>query len=338
MIQDRLHRPLRDLRISLSDVCNLRCAYCLPAEPSHSQATGSPHRHLSFEEIVRVVRACRRLGLRKIKLTGGEPLTRAGVPDLIQRIKQAEPDLEVGMITNGLLLEPLLDDLIAAGLDALTISLDTLRPERWRALAGRDAISGGPEAVRAAIERACQRLPLVKVNMVPIRGLNDDEIETMATAWNRPGVALRFIEFMDVGTVNHWSRNQVVPSSDIRSRLFALGGMLPLPARHEGETAERWQWVHGGGEVGFISSITEPFCQDCSRARLSVGGIVYTCLFAGNGLDLKPVLGAANLDIELVEQIRACWERRDDHYSELRTLEAPAPHRGDRIEMYAIGG
>jgi len=337
MIQDRLGRVFRDLRLSVVDACNLRCPYCLPVDAFPENHAFLPMEdRLSFDEILRLVQAFVPLGLRKVKLTGGEPLLRPGLADLARSLKAQSPGLELGLISNGTLLEEHLPALRAAGLDSITISLDTLRPDRWRALTGRDPRHGGLARVLSAIEAAAGIFPLIKVNMVPIRGLNEDEIEAMALRWRRPGLAVRFIEFMDVGTLNRWRRDQVIPSSEVRERLFRLGPMLPLPARHPGETAERWGWVKGGGEVGFISSITEPFCGDCSRARLSAEGILYPCLFSRRGLDLRALLRSGAKDAELEDAVASFWQGREDRYSEQR--EAASGMLRDRIEMFAIGG
>ena len=286
-------------------------------------------------EILRLLGAFHALGLRKVKLTGGEPLLHPGLVELVRGIRQRFPELEQGLISNGTLLKPQLRALRDAGLDSVTISLDTLDPRRWQQLTGRPK---GLETVLEAIEAARAVFPVVKVNMVPIRGLNDDEVEAMSLRFRAPGLALRFIEYMDVGTLNHWRRDQVIPSTELRERLFRMGPLLPLPARHPGETAERWGWADGQGEVGFIGSITEPFCGDCARARLSSDGILYSCLFATTGLDLKALLRSGLEDQALGERISAFWNNREDRYSELRSQTAAAPARGERIEMFAIGG
>ena len=336
MIKDRLDRPLRDLRLSLIDACNLRCPYCLPAELFPDQHPFmAPQQRLAPAELLRLLGAFQALGLRKVKLTGGEPLLYPGLVELVAGIRRQLPELELGLITNGILLKPKLAALRDAGLDSVTISLDTLRPERWPLLTGRPQ---GLATVLEAIEAARGLFPVVKVNMVPIRGLNDDEVEAMCLRFRAPGLALRFIEYMDVGTLNHWRRDQVIASAEIRQRLFAMGPLLPLPARHPGETAERWAWADGQGEVGFIGSITEPFCGDCARARLSSDGVLYGCLFATTGLDLKGPLRAGMAGPDLNERIKAFWNAREDRYSELRSATPAAPARGERIEMFAIGG
>ena len=339
MIKDRLGRPLRDLRLSLIDGCNLRCPTCLPAERfPESHAFLPPRERLAVPEILRLLGCLRSLGLRKVKLTGGEPLLHPALVDLVREIRNRFPELEQGLITNGTRRTPSLRALREAGLDSITLSLDTLTPLRWPLVTGRPQ---GLETVLEAIEAARESFPLVKLNMVPIRGLNEDEVEAMALRFRLPGVALRFIEYMDVGTLNHWRRDQVVPAAELRDRLFRLGPLLPLPARHPGETAERWGWADGQGEVGFISSITEPFCGDCSRARLGSDGVLRGCLFTATGLDLKALLRAGADDRALTERIETFWNAREDRYSELRRESsgtAASPARGERIEMFAIGG
>ncbi|NNM67101.1 MAG: GTP 3',8-cyclase MoaA [Spirochaetales bacterium] len=332
MVLDRLGRPLRDLRISVIDNCNFRCTYCMPRERfPEDYAFLKQDDLLKFTEILRLVGAFRQLGLKKVKITGGEPLLRPLVSELVGSLKSNFPELEVGLITNGLHLKPLLNRLKSNGLDQITVSLDALDPERFAAITGN---GHRVQTIVDAIEAAAEIFPLVKVNTVLIKGQNDDQVEVLAQYFRRPGFALRFIEYMDVGNLNGWRRDLVVPESEVLSRLSRLGVLSPLPKRHAGETATRWGWMEGG-EVGFISSITQPFCGDCSRARLSADGKLYTCLFAKRGWDLRAPLRSGADESRLAEVLNTVWSGRTDQYSELRErLRDPEK----KIEMFAIGG
>ena len=331
MVFDRLGRPLRDLRISVTNNCNFRCTYCMPMEAfavDHPFLSGD--RLLSFQEILRVVEAARPLGLKKVKLTGGEPLLRPRLPDLVQAIKARYTDLEVGLITNGRHLVPLMPDLRAAGLDFVTVSIDALDPEAFSRITGNGQRL---EPVLDAIERTLETFGRVKLNTVLLRGENDDQVEPLASFFRRPGVALRFIEFMDVGTINRWSRDRVVSGDEVLGRLRALGELQSVPKSHPGETSERWAWADGRGEVGFINSVTRPFCGDCSRVRLGADGRLFTCLFSALGHDLRGPLRAGASAEEVSRTIAKIWTGRSDRYSELRTDGS-----GERVEMFSMGG
>jgi len=331
MAYDLLGRPLRDLRISVTDNCNFRCTYCMPAEAFPADfpfVKGS--QLLTFDEIGRVVEAAVSLGLKKVKLTGGEPLMRSLLPELILELKTRFPSLEVGLITNGLHLKALLHRLVAARLDSVTISIDSLDPDQFSELTGN---GHRLETIVEAIEAAHQAFGAVKLNTVLLKGKNDDQIEPLARFFRRPGFRLRFIEFMDVGTLNRWSREQVVTGDEVLARLRALGTLTPVAKHHPGETSERWAWADGQGEVGFINSISRPFCGDCSRVRLGADGRLYTCLFSAVGHDLRtPLRAGADLG-EMTALLRTLWTGRSDRYSELRTDGS-----GKRIEMFAVGG
>jgi len=313
---DLLGRPLRDLRISVIDSCNLFCSYCRPRDSSPgAHPPLRPEELCGFGEILSLVRALRPLGLKKIKITGGEPLLRPGLPDLVRLLKAPMPDLEVDLTTNGSLLEPLLGPLKEAGLDRINISLDSLDPDNFARISG-----GGRslEAVLRAIEAAPDRgFSPVKINMVVIRGENDHEVEAMAARFRRPGFILRFIEFMDAGTVNRWSLSRVVPSDEILDLLRRRGGLSPLEPNHPGETARRWAWEDDGGEIGFISSVTRPFCGHCSRLRLGPDGGLYTCLFADRGRNIRGLLREGAVP-EITRRVAEIWRGRSDRYSELR--------------------
>jgi cyclic pyranopterin phosphate synthase len=285
---------------------------------------------LSFPEILKVVEAVLPLGLKKIKITGGEPLLRSQLPDLIREMKTRFPDLEVGLITNGRHLAPLLPDLQAAGLDSVTISIDALDPATFSKISGNGQ---RVDIILDAIERTMTAFGRVKLNTVLLRGENDDQVEPLAAYFRRSGITLRFIEFMDVGTINRWSRDRVVGGDEVLARLRAMGELVPVTKSHPGETSERWAWADGQGEVGFINSVTRPFCADCSRVRLGADGRLYTCLFSALGHDLKSPLRSGVGVEELSRRIAGIWSLRSDRYSELRT-----DGKGERIEMFSMGG
>lgn len=335
---DGRQRPLRDLRISLTDHCNLRCTYCMPKDsPEASGAARLPllpsRAHLSFDEIVRLVAVLAKLGLRKVKLTGGEPLVRPGLPRLVAMLREACPTVEVNLITNGILLAPVLPALRAAGLGRLTVSLDTLDPGRFEALTGgRASVDRVTEGITRALEAGFAPL---KINMVVIRGSNDgDDVEAMAGFFRGKDTILRFIEYMDVGTRNGWRRSDVVSSASILERLRRRWDLVPVKAGYPGETARRYRYLDGQGEVGFISSITEPFCSSCSRLRLSCDGKLYTCLFARDGLDIGACLRDQASDADLEGALTRLWSTRRDQYS----LERAAHAAQEKIEMFYIGG
>lgn len=334
MLADRLGRPLRDLRVSVTDSCNFRCTYCMPAEafPADYPFLGAAQL-LSFPEIQRVVEAARPLGLKKVKLTGGEPLLRSLVPELVGALKTRWPDLEVGLITNGLHLAPLLPRLKAAGLDSVTVSIDALDPEAFASITGN---GHRVETVLEAIEAAHQAFGAVKLNTVLLRGTNEDQAPALARYFRRPGFTLRFIEFMDVGTLNRWTRDRVVPGDEVLAALRTLEpgvDLVPVAKPHPGQTSDVWAWGDGRGAVGFINSVTRPFCGDCSRVRLGADGRLYTCLFSAKGHDLRTPLRAGASADELGALLTKIWTGRDDRYSELRT-----DGRGAKVEMFAVGG
>lgn len=285
---------------------------------------------LTFGEIGRVVEAAVPLGLKKVKLTGGEPLLRSLLPELVHELK-TRFDIEVGLITNGLHLPPLLTRLNDAGLDSVTVSLDALDAEIFGRMTGN---GHRVETVLDAIERAHETFGRLKINAVILRGENEEQAEPLARYFRRPGFTLRFIEFMDVGTLNRWSRDRVVPGDEILARLESLGELAPRSKTHPGETSETWDWADGNGSVGFINSITRPFCGTCSRARLGADGQLYTCLFSARGHDLKTALRAGASVGELSDRLAALWRGRSDRYSELRSEAPNAP----RVEMFTVGG
>ena len=328
-------RTLTDLRISVIDRCNFRCPYCMPEEQyPRDHAFLSKAERLRFEEIERLARIFVGLGVRKLRLTGGEPLLRRDLPELVRQLAAIPGDVDIAMTTNGSLLAEKVDALRAAGLDRITLSLDTLDPETFAVMSGG---RGDVDAVLKAIDAAERAgfAPL-KINAVVMRGVNDAQVLDLVERFRGTGHIVRFIEYMDVGTCNDWQRELVVPSAELRERIGARWPLVALEANYGGEVARRYAFADGGGEIGFISSVTEPFCGDCSRARLSADGRLYTCLFARSGHDLRGPLRAGASDEELAGLIRAVWNARDDRYSEIRS-EARLAER-ERIEMYEIGG
>ncbi len=329
---DTLGRPLRDLRISVTDRCNFRCVYCMPKEVFGHDYRFLPRRELlSFEEIERVSRVFVELGVHKLRITGGEPLLRRGLEDLVGRLASLG-DLDVTLTTNGALLAQKAQALADAGLSRVTVSLDSLDDEVFRAMNDVDfpvaRVLGGIDAAAAA------GLP-VKVNVVVKRGLNEDSVLDIARRFRGTGHVVRFIEFMDVGATNGWRMDDVVPAAEIVRTIGAEFPLEPVEADYRGEVAQRYRYLDGDGEIGVIASVTQPFCGDCTRARLSADGKLYTCLFAIRGHDLRAVLRSGATDDELDDTIRAVWERRTDRYSELRTEKTSALRK---VEMSYIGG
>jgi cyclic pyranopterin phosphate synthase len=335
-MEDRLQRPLADLRISVMDRCNFRCPYCMPRATygEHYRFLAAPER-LGFEEIARLARLFARAGVRRVRLTGGEPLLRTGLPDLVGELSGIDGIEDLALTTNGVLLAQHAAELAAQGLKRVTVSLDTLDPETFRRMSGGfDGLARVLDGIRAAQEAG---LAPVKVNAVIQRGVNDGHAVELARHFRGSGVIVRFIEYMDVGNRNDWKPELVVPSREIRDAIAARYPLRPVPGAHRGEVAKRYAYQDGAGEIGFVSSISEPFCGDCTRARLSSDGAFYTCLFATRGLDLRAPLRAGAGDEELLGLIRGAWQRREDRYSELRRVPlAGAPPR--KIEMYYIGG
>ena len=330
---DSLGRPLKALRISVTDRCNFRCTYCMPSEVFGPGYAFLPREAiLSFEEITRLVRIFVGLGVTKIRLTGGEPLLRRELPCLVRMLAPIPGIEDLALTTNGVLLSELAPALFTAGLKRLTVSLDTLRPDRLRALSDTDLplsmVLQGVEAARAA------GFGPLKLNCVLQRGVNDDEIIDLAAYAREQGHILRFIEFMDVGTTNGWRLDSVVPSAEVHRALHAEWPLEPIDT-DPGGVARRWRYADGGGEVGLISSVTAPFCAGCDRARLSADGHLYTCLFAGEGLDLKAFLRAGHGDPDLAALLASHWKRRADRYSELRSADTTGL---PRVEMSHIGG
>ncbi len=330
---DRLNRPLKDLRISVTDRCNFRCTYCMPAEIFGPDFKFMEREViLSFEEIVRLVGLFARLGVDKIRITGGEPLLRRDLARLIEGIRHTPGIREIALTTNGSLLAAQADGLRAAGLDRVTVSLDSLDDERFGRINGR-GFKVAP--VLEGIEKAREAGLGVKINMVVQRGVNDQDILPMARYFKERGMQLRFIEFMDVGNTNGWRLDSVVPSREIIQLIGKEMPLVPSVQERFGEVAERYRYVDDGVEVGFISSVTQAFCSTCTRARLSADGKLYTCLFAGDGSDLRDLLRSGQTDEQLLQAIRGIWQSREDRYSEIR---GQFTEKFNKIEMSRIGG
>ena len=328
---DTRARPMRDLRISVTDRCNFRCVYCMPREVFDSHHEFLPHSAiLTFEEIARLARIFVGLGVQKIRLTGGEPLVRRDVPRLVAMLN--ELPVELTLTTNGSLLAKQVSALKAAGLDRVTVSLDSLDDATFKAM--NDAEFPVAKVIDSIDAAAAAGLP-VKINTVVKRGVNDQDIVRMAERWRGSGHIVRFIEYMDVGSSNGWRMDDVVPSAEVVRRISARWPLVPADPNYTGEVAERWRYVDGAGEIGVISSVTQAFCSSCNRMRLSTEGSLFTCLFAQSGHDLKSLVRSGATDDDIRNEIAAVWQRRDDRYSEIRT---EATTRERKVEMSYIGG
>jgi len=342
LLSDTLARPLRDLRISVTDRCNFRCVYCMPKEVFDKDYQFLPQSSLlSFEEITRVAKIFVAHGVEKIRLTGGEPLLRKHIEKLIEMLAgltthNGKP-LDLTMTTNGSLLTKKAQSLKDAGLQRVTVSLDSLDDATFKRMNDVDfPVSDVLDGIEAA-----HRVGLgpVKVNMVVKRGLNDQEIVPMARYFKGSPAILRFIEYMDVGASNGWKMDEVIPSAEVVRRISEQTPLEEVEPNYTGETAERWRYVDGSGEIGVISSVTQAFCSDCNRARLSTEGKLFTCLFATGGHDLRALLRAGHSDEEIIAAVAHLWSQRDDRYSELRTINTEGLARPVRkVEMSYIGG
>jgi cyclic pyranopterin phosphate synthase len=333
-LTDKLNRPLRDLRISVTDRCNFRCVYCMPKEVFGSDYHFLDRKEvLTFEEIARLARVFVAHGVQKIRLTGGEPLVRKDLPLLVKMLADI-PGLDLTLTTNGSLLERQAQALKDAGLKRVSVSLDSLDDEVFKAM--NDVDFPVDRVIQGMDAAAKVGLTPVKVNMVVKRGLNEDSILPMARFFREKGYILRFIEFMDVGHTNGWRMDDVVPAAEIIKRISAEMALEPLDPNYTGEVAERWRYKDGSGEVGVIASVTQAFCRTCNRARLSAEGKLYTCLFAVQGHDFRGLLRSGASDEEISQAIARVWNVRTDRYSELRsenTLNLP-----NKVEMSHIGG
>jgi GTP 3',8-cyclase len=338
-IADAMQRPLRDLRISVTDRCNLRCTYCMPREVFDQHYAFLPRAELlSFEEIERLAKLFIRLGVQKIRLTGGEPLLRRGIEHLIEKLAKlndtAGKPIEIALTTNAVLLSNKAQSLKDAGLSRISVSLDGLSEETFHRMSDTDV------SVMTVLDgiAAAQRVGLapVKVNMVLKRGENDHEIMPMAEHFRNSGIILRFIEYMDVGSSNGWRMDEVVTAKEIFERIHQHHPLQAVDPGYPGEVAERWRYADGSGEIGLIASVTQAFCSECTRARLSTDGKLYTCLFATDGADLREPLRAGADDQTLNRLIADYWQQRNDRYSQLR--HAATTSNRQKIEMSYIGG
>ena len=328
---DRLGRPLRDLRLSVIEACNFRCPYCMPADRVPDGHGLDAAGRMSFDEIEVLVRGFVRMGVTKLRLTGGEPLLRRDLPALVRRLAGIDGIEDLALTTNGTLLAGQARALRAAGLRRVTVSLDALEPSLFHALSGGrgdlERVLGGLDAAVAA------GFGPIKLNCVVQRGVNDGEVEPMVAFARERGHVVRFIEYMDVGTCNGWRRDKVVSSAELRDRIHARWPLRPVDPGYRGEVAARHAFVDGRGEVGFVGSVSAPFCGDCHRARVAADGTLYTCLFAAEGTPLRPLL--ARGEAVFAEQLAGLWSARRDRYSEERG------HAGDarrRVEMFLVGG
>ena len=322
MVTDALNRPLRDLRISLTDRCNIRCRYCMPREHFDSHDFLAKEEILSYEELTTVVESLIPLGLTKVRLTGGEPLLRRDVCSFIEMLPK---ELDLAMTTNGILLERFAADLAASGLNRVTVSLDALDVETFQAMGDTDET---PETVLRGIEAARMAGLTVKVNTVIRAGYNEHSVEKVAERFVGTDVVVRYIEFMDVGETNSWNNDEVITGEMMRAMLENL---QPVKQNHVGEVANRY--MRGNQEIGFIESVSKPFCGDCNRARISADGSLYTCLFASKGNDLKSLLRMNATKEQIADAVRSIWSIRDDAYSQNRENQVQ-----EKVEMSFIGG
>jgi len=333
--RDTRGRPLHDLRISVTDRCNFRCPYCMPADQFHDRYAFLPKEALlSFEEITQVATIAAQLGVVKLRITGGEPLLRKDLPRLVERLAAISGIEDVALTTNGMLLARHAQALKDAGLHRVTVSLDSIDPAIFATMSGGH---GSVEEVLAGIQCAQEvGLGHVKVNCVVVRDKNSSGVTALAKHFRGTGIVLRFIEYMDVGTLNHWARGAVTTAREIVDAIHAQYPLVPLDPNYTGEVATRYAYADGAGEIGVIASVTQPFCGDCSRLRMSVEGKLYTCLFAHEGFDLRPLLrNEAPSEERLRQAIAERWRGRTDRYSEVRATKQDT---GDKVEMYHIGG
>ena len=333
-LQDLLRRPLRELRMSVIDRCNFRCTYCMPEDSLQGRGVFLPLvKLLTDHEIEDLVYTFVDLGVRKLRITGGEPLLRPGLPGLIHTLA-AIPELEdIALTTNGVMLPRLADDLAEAGLGRITVSLDTLDEAVLDRMSGGKArLSQILDGISAAESAGFRR---IKINTVVQRGINDHTIMDLLAHFRGSGHSVRLIEYMDVGNCNHWDVSEVVPSAEWIEKINAQWPIRPVQMRTAAETAQRYEYVDGQGEIGLISSISNPFCGGCTRARVTADGIFYTCLFSNKGTNLMPLIRHNEDPAELRERIRSDWEQRDDRYSEERGQPG---HDQKKVEMYRMGG
>ena len=336
-VRDTLGRPMQDLRISLLDRCNFRCPYCMPvAQYTEDYQFLTRAARLSHDEIVRIASIAVGFGVSKLRVTGGEPLLDKHVPHLIGRLRNIDGVDDLALTTNGVLLAPVAQKLAEAGLQRVTISLDSIDENVFTEMSGG---RGDLDRVFEGIDAASNAgLKPIKINVVVQRGVNDHTLLDTLERFRGSGHIVRFIEFMDVGSRNGWSMDQVVPSRDVLQQIHARWPVRAVNRNYAGEVASRYEYLDGAGEIGFISSVTDPFCGACSRARLSADGTLYTCLFASSGTDLRTPLRDGATDAEITEIIRRVWSQRSDRYSEVRKPEPAEKPLVNKVEMYRMGG
>ena len=335
-IRDHLGRPLKDLRISVMDRCNFRCIYCMPEEKFHSGFNFlKSSERLSFDEILRVTKLFTDLGVSKIRITGGEPLLRVNLTELIGDLSTLKKIEDIALTTNGVLLKKYSEELKACGLNRITVSLDSIDPEQFRKMSGgRGNLETVLEGIDAALSVGFKKL---KINAVIKRGTNDDQVIEMIDYFKDQSVIIRFIEYMDVGNLNQWKLNETVGSDEIIKRLSEKWQLDPLDKNYEGETAQRYQISGSETEIGLISSVTKPFCGSCTRARLSSDGKLYNCLFASEGKDIRSWVRNGKSDEYIRNELASIWKVRRDRYSELRYSDE-IDKTDEKVEMYYIGG
>ena len=335
-IRDHLGRPLKDLRISVMDRCNFRCIYCMPEEKFHSGFNFlKSSERLSFDEILRVTKLFTDLGVSKIRITGGEPLLRVNLTELIGDLSTLKKIEDIALTTNGVLLKKYSEELKACGLNRITVSLDSIDPEQFRKMSGgRGNLETVLEGIDAALSVGFKKL---KINAVIKRGTNDDQVIEMIDYFKDQSVIIRFIEYMDVGNLNQWKLNETVGSDEIIKKLSDKWQLDPLDKNYEGETAQRYQISGSETEIGLISSVTKPFCGSCTRARLSSDGKLYNCLFASEGKDIRSWVRDGKSDEYIKNELASIWKERRDRYSELRYSDE-IDNTDEKVEMYYIGG
>ena len=335
-IRDHLGRPLKDLRISVMDRCNFRCIYCMPEEKFHSGFNFlKSSERLSFDEIFRVTKLFTDLGVSKIRITGGEPLLRVNLSELIGDLSTLEKIEDIALTTNGVLLKKYSEELKACGLNRITVSLDSIDPEQFRKMTGgRGKLETVLEGISEALSVGFKQ---VKINAVIKRGINDDQVIEMVDYFKKQSVIIRFIEYMDVGNLNQWKLNETVGSDEIIKKLSEKWQLDPLDKNYEGETAQRYQISGSETEIGLISSVTKPFCGSCTRARLSSDGKLYNCLFASEGKDIRSWVRNGKSDEYIRNELASIWKVRRDRYSELRYSDE-IDKTDEKVEMYYIGG
>ena len=335
-IRDHLGRPLKDLRISVMDRCNFRCIYCMPEEKFHSGFNFlKSSERLSFDEILRVTKLFTDLGVSKIRITGGEPLLRVNLTELIGDLSTLKKIEDIALTTNGVLLKKYSEELKACGLNRITVSLDSIDPEQFRKMSGgRGNLETVLEGIDAALSVGFKKL---KINAVIKRGTNDDQVIEMIDYFKDQSVIIRFIEYMDVGNLNQWKLNETVGSDEIIKKLSEKWQLDPLDKNYEGETAQRYQINGSETEIGLISSVTKPFCGSCTRARLSSDGKLYNCLFASEGKDIRSWVRGGKSDEYIKNELASIWKERRDRYSELR-YSNEIDNTDEKVEMYYIGG